>query len=135
MEQFKLGEMEQRFADMIWAEAPIASGRLAERCAEEFGWKRTTAYTMLKRLCDRGIFANENGTVTAVMSREEFRAAQCQQFVDEYFHGSLPMFLTAFSRRRRLSSREVEQLRQMIEDYDSDDDTNHDDDTDNGRNR
>ncbi len=119
MEQFKLGEMEQRFADMIWQEAPIASGQLAKRCAEAFGWKRTTAYTMLKRLCDRGIFANENGTVTVLMSREEFQAAQGQQFIDENFHGSLPMFLAAFSRRRRLSSREIEQLRQMIEDYDN----------------
>lgn len=119
MEQFKLGEMEQRFADMIWQEAPIASGQLAKRCAEAFGWKRTTAYTMLKRLCDREIFANKSGTVTVLMSREEFQAAQGQQFIDENFHGSLPMFLAAFSRRRRLSSREIEQLRQMIEDYDN----------------
>ena len=117
MEQFKLGEMEQRFAELIWAEAPIASGQLARRCAEAFGWKRTTAYTMLKRLCDRGIFANENGTVTVLMPREDFQASQGQLFIDENFHGSLPMFLAAFSRKRRLSSQEIAQLRQMIAEY------------------
>ena len=106
MEQFKLGEMEQRFAELIWAEAPIASGQLAKRCAEAFGWKRTTAYTMLKRLCDRGIFANENGTVTVLIPREDFLASQGQLFIDENFHGSLPMFLAAFSRKRRLSSQD-----------------------------
>ena len=117
MEQFKLGEMEQRFAELIWAEAPIASGQLAKRCAEAFGWKRTTAYTKLKRLCDRGIFANENGTVTVLIPREDFLASQGQLFIDENFHGSLPMFLAAFSRKRRLSSQEIAQLRQLIAEY------------------
>ncbi len=117
MEQFKLGEMEQRFAELIWAEAPIASGQLAKRCAEAFGWKRTTAYTMLKRLCDRGIFANENSTVTVLIPREDFLASQGQLFIDENFHGSLPMFLAAFSRKRRLSSQEIAQLKQMIAEY------------------
>ena len=120
MEQFKLGEMGQRFAELIWAEAPIASGQLARRCAEAFSWKRTTAYTMLKRLCDRGIFANENGTVTVLMSREDFQASQGHLFIDENFHGSLPMFLAAFSRKRRLSSQEIAQLRKMIAEYPED---------------
>ncbi len=122
MEPFKLGEMEQRFAELIWEKAPIASGQLARLCAQEFGWKRTTAYTMLKRLCDRGIFANENGTVTVRMTHAEFQAAQGEQFIDEHFDGSLPLFLAAFARRRRLSSREVAQLKQMIEDYEEDKD-------------
>lgn len=121
METYKLGEMEQRFADMIWEHAPIASGQLAELCAEAFGWKRTTAYTMLKRLCDRGIFENEHGTVRVRMSREEFQAAQGEQFIDENFGGSLPLFLTAFSRHRHLSDREIEQLKKMIEDYEEGD--------------
>ena len=115
MEQFKLGEMEQRFAEMIWKEAPIASGQLAKLCGEAFGWKRTTAYTMLKRLCDRGLFANENGKVTVLMSREEFQAAQGEQFINEVFDGSLPRFLAAFSRRKKMSVREVEALKKIIE--------------------
>ena len=117
MEPYKLGEMEQRFADMIWAQAPIASGALAKLCEEAFGWKRTTSYTMLKRLCERGIFANQGGTVTVLMSKEEFQAAQGEQFLNENFNGSLPQFLLAFSRRKKLSGQEVEELKKLIEEY------------------
>lgn len=121
MEQYKLGDMEQRFAHMIWEKAPIASGELARMCAEAFGWKRTTAYTMLKRLCDRGIFSNDRGTVKILMTKEEFQAAQGEQFINETFDGSLPRFLAAFSTRKRLSSQEVAQLKQMIDDYEEGD--------------
>lgn len=117
MEPYKLGEMEQRFADMIWERAPVASGALAKLCGEAFGWKRTTSYTMLKRLCERGIFANQKGTVTVLMSKEEFQAAQGEQFLNENFNGSLPQFLLAFSRRKKLSGQEVEELKKMIEEY------------------
>lgn len=117
MEPYKLGEMEQRFADMIWERAPIASGALAKLCEEAFGWKRTTSYTMLKRLCERGIFANQGGTVTVLMSKEEFQAAQGEQFLNENFNGSLPQFLLAFSRRKKLSGQEVEELKKLIEEY------------------
>ena len=96
MQPYKLGEMEQKFADLIWENAPIASGELARLCEAAFGWKRTTAYTMLKRLCERGIFANESGTVRACLTREEFQAAQGEQFLEENFGGSLPVFLAAF---------------------------------------
>ena len=117
MEPYKLGEMEQRFADMIWERAPIASGALAKLCEEAFGWKRTTSYTMLKRLCERGIFANQGGTVTVLMSKEEFQAAQGEQFLNENFNGSLPQFLLAFSRRKKLSGQEVEELKKLIDEY------------------
>ena len=117
MEPYKLGEMEQRFSDMIWERAPIASGALAKLCEEAFGWKRTTSYTMLKRLCERGIFANQGGTVTVLMSKEEFQAAQGEQFLNENFNGSLPQFLLAFSRRKKLSGQEVEELKKLIEEY------------------
>lgn len=122
MEQFKLGEMEQKFAEMIWEQAPIASGQLAKLCGEAFDWKRTTTYTMLKRLCDRGIFANERGTVVVRMKQEEFFAAQGEQLIDENFDGSLPRFLAAFSRRRKLSAGEVEELRRLIEGYEEEED-------------
>lgn len=117
MEPYKLGEMEQKFAELIWEKAPIGSGELAKLCDSAFGWKRTTAYTMLKRLCDRGIFENRNGTVVVIQTKEEFQAAQGEQFINETFDGSLPQFLTAFTRRKKLSKTEVEELKKLIEDY------------------
>ncbi|MEG2679828.1 MAG: BlaI/MecI/CopY family transcriptional regulator, partial [Oscillospiraceae bacterium] len=85
MEAYKLGEMEQKFADLIWENAPIGSRALAELCAEAFLWKRTTTYTMLKRLCQRGLFENNGGTVTALMSKAEFGAAQGEQLLADAF--------------------------------------------------
>ena len=117
MEPYKLGEMEFKFAEMIWEKAPIGSGELAKLCDHAFGWKRTTAYTMLKRLCERGIFENQNGIVVVLQTREEFQGAQSEQFVNETFAGSLPQFLTAFTRRKRLSKNEVEELKRLIEGY------------------
>lgn len=117
METYKLGEMEQKFADLIWEHAPIASGELTKLCETAFGWKRTTTYTMLKRLCLRGLFANEKGTVEVRMSREEFLAAQGEQFLEEHFDGSLPKFLAAFSRKKKLDSREIAELKKLIETY------------------
>lgn len=117
MEKYKLGEMEQRLADLIWSNEPVASGRLAKLCETAFGWKRTTSYTMLKRLCDRGIFVNEGGTVSALLSKEEFQAARGEQFIREQFNGSLPQFLTAFMRRRKLDQKDVEELKKLIDEY------------------
>lgn len=117
MEQYKLGEMEQRFAELIWENAPVGSGELARLCEKAFGWKRTTTYTMLKRLCERKIFANESGTVVSLMSKEEFQAAQGEQFIQETFGGSLPRFLAAFSRRKKLDEKEIAALRQIIDEY------------------
>lgn len=115
MEPYKLGEMEQKFAELIWQNEPVGSGRLVELCAAELGWKKSTTYTMLKRLCARGLFANEGGRVRALVSREEFAGLQSEQFVAEAFGGSLPQFLAAFTRRRRLSGAEIEELRRLIE--------------------
>lgn len=117
METYKLGEMEERFANLIWKHTPVSTGDLVKLCEREFAWKRTTTYTMLKRLCDRGIFANEKGKVVALMSREEFQGAQGEQFLDEHFEGSLPGFLAAFTRRKRLSQKEIEEIQRMIDAY------------------
>lgn len=117
MEQYRLGEMEQKFADLIWENAPVGSGELAKLCEKAFGWKRTTTYTMLKRLCERQIFVNEKGTVKSLMSREEFGAAQGEQFLNETFDGSLPGFLAAFSRRKKLGEKEIAALQKLIDDY------------------
>ena len=115
MEPYKLGEMEQRFADLIWEHEPVASRRLTELCGEAFGWKRTTTYTMLKRLCERGIFETAGGIVSARMSKEEFGAAQGEQFLAETFGGSLPQFFAAFTRRKKLSREEIDELQSLID--------------------
>ena len=122
MEIYKLGEMEKRLADLIWANAPLTSKKLTELCAEAFGWKRTTTYTMLKRLCDRGIFANENGTIVVLMAKEDFTLAQSQNFINETFDGSLPMFLTLFSKNKAMKKEDIERLQQLIDSYRGDDD-------------
>ena len=117
MEAYKLGEMEARFADLIWEHAPIRSGELTKLCEEKFDWKRTTTYTMLKRLCERGIFVNESGVVNVKMTKDEFLAGQGSSFIEEHFNGSLPLFLAAFSRKNKLSREDVEKLQQLIDSY------------------
>ena len=117
LDTYKLGEMEQKFAQLIWEHAPIASGELTKLCENEFGWKRTTTYTMLKRLCQRNLFENDHGIVKILMSKEEFEAAKGEVFLEENFDGSLPKFLAAFSRRKKLSKKEIEELRKLIDSY------------------
>ena len=115
MNELKLGAVESRFADIIWQNEPLSPGQLVKMAEEELTWKRTTTYTILKRLCDRGIFQNRDRIITSRISREEFYAMQSEKFVDETFHGSLPAFLTAFGSRKKLSGVEVEELKQVIE--------------------
>lgn len=117
MDKYKLGEMEQRFADLIWANEPLTSRTLTELCEGEFAWKRTTTYTMLKRLCERGIFQNNSGTVTSLMSKQEFGAAQGEQFLSNAFGGSLPQFLAAFTHRNKLTSKEISEIQQLIDEH------------------
>lgn len=117
MQDRSLGAIEARFADIIWDNEPISSTELARRAEALLGWKKSTSYTVLKRLCDKGIFQNVNGSVSAALSREDFYAAQSQRFVDETFDGSLPAFVAAFTRRKPLSAEEAAQLRQLIAAY------------------
>ena len=113
----KLGAVESRFADLVWEHAPLGSGELVKLCEKELNWKKPTTYTVLRRLCERGIFRNEGGLVTSVISREEFYAMQSERFVEETFSGSLPSFLAAFTRRRSLSAAEIEEIRKMIDTF------------------
>ena len=117
MNLYQLGEMEQRFAELIWANAPVASGELVRLCAEAFDWKKSTTYTMLHRLCDRGIFVNDGGTVSVVLTREAWLSLQSEAFVEETFSGSLPRCLSAFASRKALNEDEVAALEQMIAAY------------------
>lgn len=96
MGNYKLAEAEEKFAEIIWAHEPISSSELVKVCEKEMNWKKSTTYTVLKKLCQKGIFQNENTTVTARMSREEFYGMQSRKYVEDVFAGSLPRFLTAF---------------------------------------
>ena len=114
MEQ-KLGTVEARFADLIWANAPLTSGELVKLCERELNWKKSTTYTVLKKLCERGLFVNNGGTVTPLLTREEYYGQQSHAFVEESFQGSLPAFLAAFTHRRKLTAKEVAEIRAMID--------------------
>ena len=114
MADTNLGVVESRFADIIWQREPIHSRKLAEVCAEELGWKRPTTYNVLRKLCDKGIFRNDQGIVTAVLSKQEYSGMQGESFVEEKFHGSLPAFVAAFTARKRLSDEEIDQLIDII---------------------
>ena len=117
MDETRLGVVESRFADLIWANEPLKSGELVALCERELNWKKSTTYTVLKKLCQRGIFINENGIVRSAVSRSDFYAMQSERFVEDTFAGSLPAFLAAFTRRKALSPDEIAQIRQMIESY------------------
>ena len=115
MEVMKLGIVEAQFAELIWAREPIASGELVKLCEKELNWKKSTTYTVLKKLCERGIFQNNDGIVTSQLTRDEFNAVQSEQFVEDTFEGSLPAFLAAFTSRKTLSKEEVEEIRRLID--------------------
>ena len=115
MEKTKLGPVESRFADLIWARAPVSTTELIALAKSDLEWKRTTTYTVLKRLCERGIFVLTEGIVTAKVSREEFYARQSRDYVQEAFDGSLPAFVAAFSRSRKLKPEEIEALQKLID--------------------
>ena len=115
MKDMKLGPIESRFADIIWEQEPIASGELVKICEVELTWKKPTTYTVLRKLCERGIFQNKDRIVTSLISRKEFYALQSERFVNDTFEGSLPAFLAAFGTRKKLSEEEVEELKKVIE--------------------
>ena len=117
MNELNLGVVESRFADIIWQNEPITTQELVRRCEEALQWKRTTTYTVLKRLCERGLFQNVGGTVTSLLSRDEFYARRTEKFVEETFDGSLPAFLAAFSARKALTADEVAEIRRLIDGY------------------
>ena len=115
MEEMKLGLVESKFADMIWSHEPLSSRELVNLAQAELGWKKSTTYTVLKKLCDRGIFQNQGGIVTSRISRQDFFAMQSEKFVEETFAGSLPAFLAAFT--KPLSQQEIAEIRRMIDSF------------------
>lgn len=112
---YRIGTIERHFAELIWANAPVGSGELVKLAERELGWKKSTTYTVLRRLCERGLFRNENGEVTALVSREEFDAGRSARFVEEEFEGSLPAFLAAFTAGKKLSDEQILVLQRLID--------------------
>lgn len=117
MEKTGLGAVESQFADIIWQNEPLSSGELVKLCQQKLAWKKSTTYTVLKKLCQRGIFVNSGGTVSSVISRDEFYAAQSEQFIDETFKGSLPAFIAAFTSRKALTKEEIQEIQKMIDSF------------------
>ena len=113
----KLCDSDYKFMTIVWEHAPINSGELVALCNEQLGWKKSTTYTMLKKLCEKGIFKNEHAVVSAQISREEFYGRQSREFVEDTFDGSLPKFLTAFIGKKKLSDAQVEEMKALIENY------------------
>ena len=117
MIEYKLGEVEMKFADLIWNNEPVFSGELVKLAADTLVWKKPTTYTVLRKLCEKGLFKNENSSVTSLVSKEEYMAMQSEKFVKEAFAGSLPKFLAAFSKRKELSDAEVLEIQELIDKY------------------
>lgn len=115
MAECRIGEVEMKFAKIIWQNQPIQSGELAKLSEKELNWKKSTTYTILKRLCEKGIFKNEKGTVTSLISYEKFQAKQSEQFVEETFQGSLPGFVAAFCSQKKLTEEEINELKRIID--------------------
>lgn len=117
MAEMELGAVQARFADLIWQHEPVASGELVKICERELLWKKPTTYTVLRKLCEKGLFQNRDGIVTSLLSREEFYSTRSEQFVEETFNGSLPAFVAAFLSRKTLSAGEAEEIQRMIDEF------------------
>ncbi|MCR5523798.1 MAG: BlaI/MecI/CopY family transcriptional regulator [Clostridia bacterium] len=117
MIEIELGEVQTRFAEIVWENEPVASGELVKICADKLGWKKPTTYTVLRKLCEKGLFKNEGGIVSSILSRDDFYSAKSEKFVDDEFGGSLPAFLAAFTSHKKLGKNEVEEIQKLIDSY------------------
>ncbi len=115
MDYKRLCESDYRFMCVIWEHAPLSSTELVALCREELGWKKSTTYTVLKRLSQKGLFQAENGQVTVLISKAEYEGIQSEQFVEENFHGSLPAFLVSFGSRKKLCASDIDALQRVID--------------------
>lgn len=120
MDTPKVFESEYRFCLILWENEPINSAKLAKLCNERLGWSRTTTYTVIKRLSERGVVKNENAVVTSLISKDEIQAAEIDELVEKTFEGSMPAFIAAFTKRKKLSREEVTKIRQMLDQYEDD---------------
>ena len=115
MEIPKIFEMEYKFCLILWAHEPVSTTELVKLCAKQLGWKRTTTYTVVKRLAERGVVQNTNSVITSLVSKDQVQAAEIDELVEEKFEGSLPAFFAAFTKRQRISAQELDELQEMID--------------------
>ena len=114
---FELGAVQERFADIVWKNEPVGSGELVKICERELSWKKPTTYTVLRKLCEKGLLKNEDGVVTSLISKEEFYSAKSEQIIEESFEGSLPSFIASFISHKRLTAGEAEEIQRMIDTF------------------
>jgi predicted transcriptional regulator len=117
MIDMELGVVQERFADLVWANEPVASGELVKICEKELEWKKSTTYTVLRKLCEKGLFQNEDGTVTSLISKEDFYSAKSKQIVEDSYSGSLPAFVAAFISNKKLTAKEADEIQRMIDEF------------------
>ncbi|MBE5872703.1 MAG: BlaI/MecI/CopY family transcriptional regulator [Lachnospiraceae bacterium] len=115
MADLELGVVQERFADIVWENEPVGSGDLVKICEKQLGWKKPTTYTVLRKLCEKGLLHNENGVVTSLISREDFYSDRSRRIVEESFAGSLPAFVAAFVSKKNLTSEEAEEIQSLID--------------------
>ncbi len=117
MKSIELAAVQERFADIVWANEPIASGDLVKVCEKELNWKKPTTYTVLRKLCEKGLLQNADGIVSSLISKEEFYSAKSEQVIEESYQGSLPAFIAAFTSRKKLSAREADEIQKLIDEF------------------
>lgn len=117
MTDMELGVVQERFADLVWANEPVASGELVKICEKELEWKKSTTYTVLRKLCEKGLFQNEDGIVTSLISKEDFYSAKSKQIVEDSYSGSLPAFVAAFISNKKLTAKEADEIQKMIDEF------------------
>ena len=117
MNYIELATVQEHFADVVWANEPIASGELVKICEKELNWKKPTTYTVLRKLCEKGLLQNVDGIVSSLISKDEFYSSKSEQIIEDSYEGSLPAFIAAFTSRKKLSKKEVDEIQQMIDAY------------------
>lgn len=115
--ELELGAIQERFADIVWANEPVGSGELVKICEKELNWKKATTYTVLRKLCEKGLLKNENGIVSSLISKEDFYSAKSEQIIEESYKGSLPAFVAAFISRKNLTAKEADEIQKMIDTF------------------
>jgi len=117
---YVMTEAEMQLAQIIWEHEPVGSGQLVKLASEHLNWKKSTTYTVLKKICENGIFQNEDAVVTSLMSKDEYARRKGERYLQENYNGSLPGFVAAFLKKKKLSKKEIEELAKMIEEYQED---------------
>ena len=117
MKNIELAAVQERFADIVWENEPIASGDLVQICEKKLNWKKPTTYTVLRKLCDKGLLQNVDGIVSSLISKEEFYSAKSEQIIEDSYKGSLPAFIAAFTSHKKLTKKDVDEIQQLIDTF------------------